>query len=120
MGGRRLRRLVTVVLAAIVFLPAMPASAERIASRGDDTPPARSADLARIHDALAGAEVGKALAAQGLSAAEVDQRLAQLSDEDLQRLAANLDQVQAAGNVPQYIWILLAVFLAVSILALIF
>jgi hypothetical protein len=120
MGACTLRRLVTVLLTGIVLLPAMPAAAERIASRGEDTPGTRQADLARVHEALAGAEVGKALAAQGLSAAEVEQRLDQLSTEDLDRLAANLDQVQAAGNVPQYIWILLAVFLAVSILAIIF
>ena len=120
MAARRLRRLGTLVLTAIVFLPAMPVCAERIASRGDDTNDSRRADLARVHEALANPEVAKALAAQGLSAAEVEQRLAQLSTEDVERLAANLDQVQAAGNVPQYIWILLAVFLAVSILAIIF
>jgi hypothetical protein len=51
---------------------------------------------------------------------EIQQRLTRLSDEDLHRLATNLDQVQAAGNVPQYIWILLAIFLAVSILVMIF
>jgi hypothetical protein len=120
MGARRLRRLATVLLTAIVLLPAMPVSAERIASRGDDTDGSRRADLARVQQALAGAEVAKALAAQGLSAGEVDERLAQLSAEDLQRLAANLDQVQAAGRVPEYVWILLAAFLAVSTLAIIF
>ena len=60
-----------------------------------------------------------ALAAHGLSAAEVDQRLGRLSDQDLQSLASNLDQIQAAGTVPKYIWILLAIFLAVSIIVLI-
>jgi predicted exporter len=120
MGARKLRRLVTALLTAIVLLPALPASAERIASRADDKPASREAGLARVHEALADAEVAKALAAQGLSADEVEQRLAQLSAEDVERLAANLDQVQAAGNVPQYIWILLAIFLAVSILAIIF
>ena len=42
--------------------------------------------------------------------------LAQLSSEDVRRLAANLEQVQAAGSVPEYVWILLAAFLAVSTL----
>ena len=120
MGAGRLRRLATVLLTGIVLLPALPAAAERIASRGDEKSDSRPEALARVHEALASAEVGKALAAQGLSAAEVERRLTRLSDEDVQRLAANLDQVQAAGNVPQYIWILLGVFLAVSILAVIF
>jgi hypothetical protein len=120
MRARRLRRLVTVFLTAIVLLPGMPASAERIASRGEDTDASRPAELDRVHDVLSHAEVARALEAQGLSAGEVEQRLARLSSEDLQRLAANLDQIQAAGSVPEYVWILLAVFLAVSTLAIIF
>jgi ParB-like chromosome segregation protein Spo0J len=120
MGARRLRRLVAVLLTALVLLPALPASAERIASRGDDTDASRPAELAHVREALANAEVAKALAAQGLSAGEIEQRLTRLSAEDLQRLAANLDQIQTAGKVPEYVWILLAVFLAVSTLAIIF
>jgi len=120
MGARRLRRLVTVISTAFVLLPAMPASAERIASRGEDTNASLPADLANVREALSHPEVARALAAQGLSAGEIDQRLARLSSEDLQRLAANVDQIQAAGSVPQYVWILLAVFLAVSTLAIIF
>ncbi len=76
--------------------------------------------MAQVREALAHGEVARALAAQGLSASEVEQRLARLSGEDLRRLAANLEQVQAAGSVPQYVWILLAAFLAVSTLAIIF
>jgi hypothetical protein len=120
MSAGRLRRLLTVLLIAIVLLPAMPASAERIASRGEDADAARPASLAHVREALSRAEVARALEAQGLSAGEVEQRLTQLSAEDLQRLAANLDQIQAAGRVPDYVWILLAVFLAVSTLAIIF
>jgi hypothetical protein len=119
MGARRLRLLLTVLLTATVLLPAA-VSAERIASRGEDVGVSCPADLAQVRETLAHAEVAKALAAQGLSAGEIEQRLARLSGEDLHRLAANLDQVQAAGNVPDYVWILLAAFLAVSTLAIIF
>jgi hypothetical protein len=119
MGARRLRRLVAVLLTVLVLLPAVPVSAERIASRGEDDA-SRPADVARVRAALEHAEVAKALGAQGLSAAEIEQRLERLSAEDVQRLAANLEQIQAAGSVPEYVWILLAVFLAVSTLAIIF
>ncbi len=78
MGARWLRRLATVMLTAIVLLPAMPASAERIASRGDDAGASRSAGLVRVHETLSSAEVARALAAQGLSADEVEQRLVTL------------------------------------------
>jgi hypothetical protein len=120
MDVRRVRRLLTVSLTALFLLPAMTATAERIASRGTDVDASRPAQLAQLRAALAQPEVAKALAAQGLSAGEVERRLAQLSSEDLQRLAANPEQIQAAGDVPNYVWILLAVFLAVSTLAIIF
>jgi hypothetical protein len=120
MDAQRLRRLLTVLLTAIVLVPGMPASAGRIASRGEDKGASRPADLAHVRTALAHPEVTKALAAQGLSAGEIELRLAQLSSEDVRRLAANLEQIQAAGNVPNYIWIVLAAFLVVSTLAIIF
>jgi Family of unknown function (DUF6627) len=120
MGTKRLRQLLVGVLAALLLGLSVPASAERIASRAEDPSASRAADLAQVRDVLARDAVAKALAAHGLAPGDVEQRLAGLSDEDLHRLAGNLDQVQAAGNVPQYIWILLAIFLAVSILAMIF
>jgi hypothetical protein len=120
MGTKRLRWLLVVLLAALVLAPSLPASAERIASRAEDASTSREADLAHVREVLARDAVAKALAAHGLPPGDVEQRLAGLSDEDLRRLAGNLDQIQAAGNVPQYIWILLAIFLAVSILVMIF
>jgi hypothetical protein len=100
-------------------IPAAPAGAGPIPSKGDPETSTAAVDRARLEEVLARAEVARALAAHGLEARDVEARLAQLSPEDLRALAANLDQVQAAGNVPNYIWILLAIFLAVSILAVI-
>jgi hypothetical protein len=108
-------------LLSLLLVPALPVQAGLIASRAEEAPSASRAR--RLEDArafLAREDVAKALAGHGLSAEEVDHRLDQLSDEDLTALAANVDQLQAAGNVPNYIWILLAIFLAVSILVLIF
>jgi hypothetical protein len=119
MNVRRLGRLVLLLMVASVLATATPASAERIASKPDAQPASREADLAKVTDMAARDGVRLALAAQGLTPAEVESRLGRLADADLQRLAANVDQVQAAGQVPQYIWILLAVFLAVSIIVMI-
>ena len=108
-------------LAAVLLLGStLPAAAERIASKAEGASTSRAADLARVSDVVAREDVARALAAHGLTVEQVDGRLARLSNEDLRRLAANLDQVQAAGNVPNYIWILLGIFLAVSILVMIF
>lgn len=116
---KRSHRLVLPLVLVLGLGASLPAWAERIASKPDAPQAGRAADLDRVTDAVGRDEVRQALAALGLQPSEVDARLAQLSDEDLSRLAANLDQVQAAGAVPQYIWILLAVFLAVSIIIMI-
>jgi hypothetical protein len=116
---KRSHRLVVLLTLALGIGAVVPASAERIASKPDTPAATRAADLDRVSDAAARDGVRQALGALGLTPAEVDARLAQLSNEDLQRLAANVDQVQAAGAVPQYIWILLAIFLAVSIIIMI-
>ena len=121
MDTKRARRFGLLLLAACSLLARpLPAAAERIASKAGAPSASRAADLARVRDAVARDAVAPALAAHGLTAEQVEERLVRLSDDDLRRLAANLDEIQAAGNVPNYIWILLGIFLAVSILAIIF
>jgi hypothetical protein len=109
------RRTVLILLALVCV--AAPSMGGPIPSKAADT---READLATIESFLAHDEVAQALAAQGLSAEEVEQRLARLSAEDLSALAANVDQIQSAGAVPNYIWVLLAILMGVMILATIF
>jgi cytochrome c553 len=116
---KRPYRLVMLLAAVLAYGASVPASAERIASKPEAPSASRAADVARVSDAIARDDVRQALAAHGLRPSEVEARLARLSDEDLRRLAANLDQVQAAGSVPNYIWVLLGIFLAVSIIVMI-
>jgi len=120
MDVRRSRRFVFLLSVAFLLGLTLPAAAERIASKAESPSASREADLARVSDVVARDEVAQALAAHGLTPEEVEERLVRLSDEDLSRLAANLDQVRAAGSVPNYIWVLLGIFLAVSILAIVF
>jgi hypothetical protein len=119
MNARGCRRLVLVTLACLLG-STLPAAADRMPSRVEPADASRARDLARVSDLVARDEVARALAARGLSAAEAEARLAKLSDTDLHRLAGNLDELQAAGNVPNYVWIALAAFLIVSTLAIIF
>jgi hypothetical protein len=66
----------------------------------------RDADLALVRDVAANAQVAKVLAADGFNQEQVNQRLAQLSSQDLHQLAQNLNQLQAAGLTHQeWIWI---------------
>jgi hypothetical protein len=62
--------------------------------------------------------VAEELGRHGLTDAQIEERLGQLSDEDLLYLADHASQVQEGGtNPPEYIWVLLGVFLVVAIVA---
>jgi hypothetical protein len=118
--GARVGRTVAALLALLWVASASVAAP--IPSKATDkaAPVSSDADRKAIEASLARQEVADALAAHGLSAEEVEQRVAQLSAEDLSALAANLDQIQAAGAVPKYIWILLAILIGVTILVTVF
>jgi hypothetical protein len=115
MGSNRASRLV-VFLGLLVLASPAGSRAEVLPSRAEGGPDSK-ADLARVQSVLAREEVAQALAAHGLRPDEIQARLAELSPEDLRSLATNVEQIQAAGSVPNYIWVLLGIFLAVSILA---
>lgn len=71
----------------------------------------READLAIVRDVVSIEPVELALAAQGFTAEEIEQKVAQLSNDDLHQLAQNLDQLHAAAGLTrdQWKWITLAV-----------
>lgn len=118
MGSNRVSRLALAFPFLLVLALPTGAAAEVLPSRAEAGPDSdRESDLVRVQSALARQEVAQALAAHGLRPEEVEGRLAELSPEELRSLAANVEQVQAAGNVPNYIWVLLGIFLAISILA---
>jgi hypothetical protein len=121
---RRLARTILFVALASMVLPiAAPALAAPVPSKPAPVtaPDSREIHSATVRSFLAREDVARAMASTGLSAPQIEQRLARLSDEDLRSLAANLDQVQAAGTeVPRYSWVLLAVLLGILILTAIF
>jgi hypothetical protein len=115
----RTQRL-TLLLGVIQLIGAFGASASVIPSKEADPAAVRQDDLARVGALLEREEVAMVLEARGLAPDEVEMRLAQLSDQDLHSLASHVDQIQAAGSTPTYIWVLLAILMAVVILAIIF
>jgi membrane-bound lytic murein transglycosylase B len=99
---------VSVILALMVALVAMPALAAPVPSKtaANQTLASRDADLAIVRTVASSDEVAQVLAARGFSQEQVNQKLAQLSPQDLHQLAQNLDQLQAAGLTKQeWIWI---------------
>jgi len=122
MSSKLIRGSCWVILAGLLVGAPARSGAGVIASKATDSSPpsSRAADMETVRDVLAREEVAVALQERGLSSAQAEERLARLSDEDLRSLANHVGVVQAAGDVPHYIWVLLAIFLAVSILVAIF
>jgi hypothetical protein len=92
----------------IVAFAALPAVAGPMPSKtaANQSIDSRTADLALLRDVAAGQQVARVLASHGFTQEQVNQRLAQLSPQDLHSLAQNLQQVQAAGMTRQeWIWI---------------
>ena len=103
-----MKRSVLIALALMIALVAIPSFAGPVPSKtaANQSLESRAADLALVRDVAANEQVVQVLAARGFTQEQVNQRLAQLSPQDLHQLAQNLDQLQAAGlTQQQWIWI---------------
>ena len=103
-----LKRSALVVLILMIALVAVPTFAAPVPSKtaANQSLATRDADLALVRDVAANEQVAKVLAARGFTQEQVNQKIAQLSPQDLHQLAQNLDQLQAAGLTQQeWIWI---------------
>ena len=103
-----MKRSSLLLVVLLLAFAAVPVFAGPVPSKlaSDQSLDSRTADLALVRDVAANEQVAKVLAANGFTQDEVNQKLAQLSNSDLQQLAQNLDQVQAAGLTKQeWIWI---------------
>lgn len=99
---------ILLVLALVLVFAAIPAFAGPAPSKTavNQSLDSRNADLALVRDVAANEQVATVLAAHGYSPDQVNQKLAQMSSQDLHQLAQNLDQLQAAGLTKQeWIWI---------------
>jgi hypothetical protein len=107
-GGIHVKRSVLIALVLMVAFVAIPSFAGPVPSKtaANQSLDSRTADLALVRDVAANEQVAQVLAAHGFTQEQVNQRLAQLSPQDLHQLAQNLDQLQAAGvTQQQWIWI---------------
>lgn len=89
----------SIVLLVLLAMAAMPAFAAPMPSKAaaNQSLDARAADLALVRDVVANQQVAQALAAHGFTQEQINQKVAQLSNQDLHQLAQNLNQLQAAG-----------------------
>ena len=102
------KRIYLLFVLSLMFVLAVPAFAGPAPSKTttNQSVESRDADLALVRDVAANEQVAKVLAANGFSQQDIENRLAQLSSQDLHQLAQNLDQLQPAGLTRQeWIWI---------------
>ena len=105
---KRLSRSMSFLFILLIAVTAMPAFAGVVPSKtaANQSIAQREADLAMIRDVVAHDEVATVLAQHGLTQQQVNDKVAQLSPQDLHQLAHNLDQLQAAGLTKQeWIWV---------------
>ncbi len=103
-----MKRSVLLMFILLLAFVAIPSFAGMVPSKtaANQSIESRDADLALVRDVAANEQVAGILAARGLTQEQVNQRLAQLSPQDLHQLARNLDQLQAAGMTHQeWLWI---------------
>lgn len=104
----RSQKSILFVLALVLVFAAIPAFAGPAPSKtaANQSVASRNADLALVRDVASNEQVAAVLASHGFNQAQVNQKLAQMSPQDLHQLAQNLDQLQAAGLTRQeWIWI---------------
>lgn len=101
-------RKVFFVVALLLIIAAIPAIAGPVPSKtaANQSLDSRAADISVVTAVAANEQVSAVLTANGFTQAEVEQRLAQMSPQDLHQLSQNLEQLQPAGLTRQeWIWI---------------
>ena len=97
------RTTILLALIALIAVPvfAAPAPSKAVANQSIDS---RAADIAMVRDVVANEQVAAVLAAHGFTQEQANQKIAQLSNQDLHQLAQNLNQLQAAGAITTRQW----------------
>jgi TolA-binding protein len=106
--SKRLSKSVLFFVVLLVAFAAIPAFAGPVPSKTavNQSLESRDADLQVVRDVASNEDIKAVLTANGFTQAEVDQKLAQMSSQDLRQLASNLEQLQPAGLTRQeWIWI---------------
>lgn len=102
------KKSVFCMVVLLMTFAAIPAFAGPVPSKTADNQSldSRDADLTVIRSVAANEQVSAVLTANGFTQDEVNQRLAEMSPQDLRQLADNLEQLQPAGLTRQeWIWI---------------
>ncbi len=123
---KKICRYLSPLLIAALVLGSLPVAAAPHATPGSDLITTEAAlnaergqtDRERIHEILARDDVQQQLVAQGVDLAEVEARVAALSDEEAAQMAEQLEQLPAGASVVGALVLIFLVLLVTDILGL--
>jgi len=107
--------VVGIVCVALINMGMAGAASAAIVDTASLVSPDRAADMGVVRTQLDRADVRAKMTEMGIDATAVDSRLASLSDRELHKLAVDLQNAPAGGDV---VWIIGAVFIVLIILEL--
>lgn len=107
--------VVGIVCVALINMGMAGAASAAIVDTAALVAPDRAADMGVVRTQLDRADVRAKMTEMGIDATAVDSRLASLSDRELHKLAVDLQNAPAGGDV---VWIIGAVFIVLIILEL--
>lgn len=116
---KRLSHSVPLIFILLIAVTAMPALAGVVPSKtaANQSLAQREADLALVRDVVSHEQVAAVLAQHGLTQQQVNDKVAQLSQQDLHQLAQNLDQLQAAGLTrSEWLWVAIGAIAALLLI----
>lgn len=110
--------ILALVITSLPVVAAAPAASELMSTQSVLASDQAGSDRQRINDVLARADVQQALLNQGVSPADVQERVAALSDSEAQQMADRLDELPAGAGVVGALFAVFVILLITDILGL--
>jgi len=82
------------------------------------SPTGRGSDLAKIQNAIETKMIGERLKQIGLTPDEIQKKLSQLSDQQIHRLALQLDELKVGGDAGWTVLVIVLVLAAIAVLVI--
>ena len=82
------------------------------------SPTDRGSDLAKIQNAIETKMIGERLKQIGLTPDEIQKKLSQLSDQQIHRLALQLDELKVGGDAGWTVLVIVLVLAAIAVLVI--
>lgn len=112
----KFRPFLSVVLSALLIVATTPARAEMIGTHSLLTQDARATQMADVQRFLTRDDVRQQIQSLGIDPATADQRVAAMTDSELQQVAQHMKSMPAGGDAIELLLIVILVLLLLELL----